>query len=205
MPCRRISCKFWARHAGGCASLSHHQPNRETQACFRGARHLLAADRSLSTSAKASPPTSARPGTPAAARHVLRRRSWLPHLSDRWRGRDRWRSRIVGGVEIGGGAEIRRLEFGLGAQWSSRDARARAADIEAACRRRVRSARRSSTAGVGGGTSLRVREESKHIVALFFRHLFSRVRAQGEFGLFGQVALRTGRRERGTTGEDYVE
>ena len=27
----------------------------------------------------------------------------------------------------------------------------------------------------------------------------------GEFGLFGQVALRTRRRERGTTGEDYVE
>ena len=107
--------------------------------------------------------------------------------------------------EIGGGAEIRRLKFGLGAQWSSRDARARAADIEAACRRRVRSVRRSSTAGVGGGTSLRAREESKHIVALFFRHLFSRVRAQGEFGRFGQVALRTGRRERGTTGEDYVE
>jgi len=70
--------------------------------------------------------------------------------------------------------------------WS---ARARAADIEAAGRRKVRSTRRSSTVVVGSGTSLRARDESKPIVALFSRHLFPRVKDKGEFGLVGQVAF----------------
>ena len=42
---------------------------------------------------------------------------------------------------------------------------------------------------VGSGTSLRARDESKPIVALFSRHLFPRVKDKREFGLVGQVAF----------------
>ena len=112
-----------------------------------------------------------------AATSRCRARGERNRRSGRWRCTRRRRDRR-------GGAEIRRLALGLGARRMPRSARARAADIEAACRRRVRSPRRPSTAVVGGGTSLRARDERKPIVALFSRHLFYRVRAQG--GVWGR-------------------